>query len=368
MTEQELSTSLRFVSGGSNKDYFVCLGKVTGTWGVSFHFGRHGGPYTYGTKVIDTTYEKALSIYKKLVSEKVGKGYKQEGNDVTPGIVVTPSGEKKVSGLLPQLLCFIDESELNKYFLNNKFCMQEKKDGRRKIIRKVGDKVEAINRKGLVVGISETIINDVKKLSGNVTFDGEDCGEKYYVFDILSHNGKDVRDKTYKERYQLLISIEDELWQSVEILPTFITLHDKAQAFGDLEDNKAEGVVFKDIDAPYTAGRPNSGGPQVKWKWWADGTFEVISVKEGKRSVEVSALDKDTGELISMGNCTIPANYSIPKVGELVKVRYLYAYPNGGSLYQPQFEGQIDDKDLPDEYNTLKFKQGTIDEETEKEE
>jgi hypothetical protein len=28
----------------------------------------------------------------------------------------------------------------------------------------------------------------------------------------------------------------------------------------------AEGVVFKDINAPYSPGGPNSGGPQLKFK------------------------------------------------------------------------------------------------------
>jgi bifunctional non-homologous end joining protein LigD len=39
-----------------------------------------------------------------------------------------------------------------------------------------------------------------------------------------------------------------------------------------------------------------------------------------------------------VGNCTIPANYEIPQVGDLVEIRYLYAYL-GGSLYQPIYEG-----------------------------
>jgi bifunctional non-homologous end joining protein LigD len=39
-----------------------------------------------------------------------------------------------------------------------------------------------------------------------------------------------------------------------------------------------------------------------------------------------------------VGNCTIPANHEIPNVGDLVEIRYLYAY-RGGSLYQPIYEG-----------------------------
>jgi bifunctional non-homologous end joining protein LigD len=39
---------------------------------------------------------------------------------------------------------------------------------------------------------------------------------------------------------------------------------------------------------------------------------------------------------------TIPPNQAIPEKGDIVDVRYLYAYP-GGSLYQPVYLGKRDD-------------------------
>jgi bifunctional non-homologous end joining protein LigD len=64
-----------------------------------------------------------------------------------------------------------------------------------------------------------------------------------------------------------------------------------------------------------------------------------------------------------VGNVTIPANHALPKVGDLVEVRYLYHYP-GGSLYQPIYLGSRSDKDLPDHLNTLKSKPLAVDDES----
>jgi bifunctional non-homologous end joining protein LigD len=37
---------------------------------------------------------------------------------------------------------------------------------------------------------------------------------------------------------------------------------------------------------------------------------------------------------VTIGNVTIPPNKDIPSVGDIIEVKYLYAY-KGGSLYQP---------------------------------
>lgn len=73
-----------------------------------------------------------------------------------------------------------------------------------------------------------------------------------------------------------------------------------------------------------------------------------------KRSFEVGVRDAE-GEPMFVGNVTVPANKDFPEVGQLVEIRYLYAFPNG-SLYQPFFKGVRDDKTAPDAYSTLKFK------------
>ncbi|MEA3189292.1 MAG: bifunctional non-ous end joining protein LigD, partial [Chthoniobacter sp.] len=42
-------------------------------------------------------------------------------------------------------------------------------------------------------------------------------------------------------------------------------------------------------------------------------------------------------------NVTIPANHRIPGVGVIVEVRYLYAFKESGSVFQPVYLGERND-------------------------
>lgn len=86
-------------------------------------------------------------------------------------------------------------------------------------------------------------------------------------------------------------------------------------------ENK-EGIVFKRLDAAYTAGRPNSGGPQLKHKFYATVSCVVSKINQ-RRSVEVRMWGEDGW--MPCGNVTIPANHKIPEVCQVIEVRYLYA-------------------------------------------
>jgi bifunctional non-homologous end joining protein LigD len=134
----------------------------------------------------------------------------------------------------------------------------------------------------------------------------------------------------------------------------------KARHLRDIKAENSEGVVFKLLDAPYTAGRPNSGGTQLKFKFWAEADVIVCGSRAGKRSVGMQVYD-DQGKLVPIGSVTIPANYDIPTVGQVGVVKYLYSFP-GGSLYQPQWRGVRTDK-AADEclHSQLKAK-ATVDE------
>jgi hypothetical protein len=41
----------------------------------------------------------------------------------------------------------------------------------------------------------------------------------------------------------------------------------------------------------------------------------------------------------SAGNVTIPPSHSVPKMGDVVEVRFLYAFPGTGTVYQPVYLG-----------------------------
>jgi len=98
--------------------------------------------------------------------------------------------------------------------------------------------------------------------------------------------------------------------------------------------------VFKQSSAPYTPGRPASGGNHLKLKFTATASCIVAKVNGTKRSVALVLLEGD--KRVPVGNVTITASQPIPKAGSVIEVRYLYAYP-GGSLFQPVCLGQRDD-------------------------
>jgi bifunctional non-homologous end joining protein LigD len=77
-----------------------------------------------------------------------------------------------------------------------------------------------------------------------------------------------------------------------------------------------------------------------------------------KRSVQMGVLRAPGGMPVPIGNVTIPANHEIPRVGDIIDVRYLYAN-RGGCLYQPQYRGRRDDVSREECLETrIKYKGG----------
>ena len=320
------SASLYFTNGSSDKEYHANIEASGDGYVVTFRYGRRGASLTTGTKTQNPVdYDTAVAIFDKLVKEKSSKGY-TAGEDGTPYL----HSDKAVSGLLPQLLNVIDDREVSSLIDNPSWCMQEKYDGRRMMLRKTGETVEAINKLGLIVGLSAPIAEAAMALPGDFVLDGEVIGDRYFIFDLLSHAGTDLTGKPYRDRYSSLVSLLGSGGGALTVAQCWTT-GDKSVELAALKERNAEGAVFKHLDAAYAAGRPASGGTQLKLKFVAT-LSAVVTKVNAKRSVAVSLLDGD--EWKPMGNVTVPANQSIPAEGTVVEVRYLYAIP-GGSLFQP---------------------------------
>ena len=365
--EVEVHTYLRFTAGGSDKDYQIHLVRATDLirdtvgWLVNFAFGRHGSALKPGTKTDKAvSYEEATKVYLALLKEKQAKGYTTSDTGVA---FAATDKEEQVSGLLPQLLNFIPEEALDKYFKDDNYWMEEKKDGRRKMVEKTGCVVNAINRKGLYVGMNDEVLKALMAANYvDFTIDTEDMGSYLYAFDLLSLDGIDFRGQGYGIRHDQLFSLGEDLPEIIQMARAYKNYKEKVDHFAELRSKGAEGVVFKNVDALYTVGRPNSwkNAPQVKFKFYASCVARVWKRNPTKRSVEVAvsdSMDFAHPSFKSVGNVTIPPNYEIPNSGDFVQIRYLHCFPNGGSLYQPIFQGIRDDISDPDTYDSLKFKQ-----------
>lgn len=360
------AVSLYCRDGGSDKVYHAQIEEVSGGFVVNFQYGRRGSTLQTGAKTTSPVERaKAQKIFDKLVQEKMAKGY-TEGADGTPYAGTEKAGQ--VSGNVPQLLNSITEDLVQHLLSDDDWLMQEKKDGVRQMINFDRGSIVGSNRKGLIVPLTKAIESSVTNLIGGgvALIDGETIGDYYHVFDLLELDDEDFRPYGTLERYDRLTALykaapDDEGY--VVLVEAAGNTADKRAMFERLKAARAEGVVFKRKNAPYVPGRPNSGGNQLKYKFKASATCTVLKQNESKRSVALTMNVSDgTADEVAIGNVTVPANYNLPAVGSLVEVEYLYAFP-GGSLFQPVYKGVRTDKTVADQITTLKYKQGTTDDE-----
>ena len=338
VTETQDRISLYYREGSSDKVYQASIETSGDRFVVNFAYGRRGAALTTGTKTYSPVeYEAAKNIFVKLISEKKAKGY-TESRDGTP----YQHSEKQASGILPQLLNPVEETDVEALLRDDAYCAQEKFDGRHLLVRKQDKRLEGINKKGLVVGLPGTVADEMRELPRSFILDGESVGDVCHVFDMLESNGENLRPLPYRTRLARLadVLLSNSRHPHVRLAVTAFTASQKTELWERLRRENREGIVFKCLDAPYIPGRPNQGGSQLKWKFVAT-VSAVVAKINARRSVEVSLFQGRS--LVSCGNVSIPINHKIPEVGAVVEVRYLYAYRESLALYQPVYLGVRDD-------------------------
>lgn len=335
------SASLHFREGNSDKEYHAAIEPRGEGYIVTFAYGRRGSTLTTGTKTMHpVTFADATKTFQKLVSAKLAKGYQYTSTSDNKPYQQT-GDEGRDSGIRCQLLNAIDSTELLARLLTSStHCLQPKLDGRRLMVRKVGDVITGINRRGLVVAIPDPIRDAIKLIPFDVLIDGEVIGDTLHAFDLLEVKGVDFRPRRYIDRHAGLLMVIPHKQTAVCWVTTSLDLEDKIATFEELKATHSEGVVFKNIDAPYTPGRPNSGGSQLKYKFAESASF-IVTGHNDKRSVSLGLHARN--KVVPAGNVTIPANHQVPAIGEVCECRYLYAFRESGSIYQPVYLGTRND-------------------------
>jgi len=355
------AVSLYFREGSSDKVYHAQIVPAgDDLYSVNFQYGRRGSTLQTGTKTAaPVTLAEARKIFAKLVGEKKAKGY-TEGERGTP----YAGGElaNRRFPYTPQLLNFIDEPAMLEHLHHPDWFMQQKMDGVRQIVECRAGDVTAGNRNGLTVAVSAAIAEAVLTLDHDCVLDGEAIGDVYWPFDLLSFDGNDITQRSATYRLQLLIAILKARPSKAlgRVRDAFSEL-EKHALLNTIKAERGEGVVFKNAHAGYSPGRPASGGDALKHKFKSSATCAVLSHNPGKRSVllgvrDDSAAASSQSPFMEIGNVTIPANHPLPPPGSVVEVEYLYAFA-GGALFQPVYKGLRTDKNSPDSYTSLKFKQ-----------
>ena len=336
------SASLHFREGNSDKVYHAAIEPKGEGYLVTFAYGRRGNTLNTGTKTTHpVSLAEATKVFDKLVTSKLAKGYQYSAASAGQEKPYQQTGDEgRDSGIRCQLLNPVEPDELNRLLSSTRYCLQEKHDGRRLLVRKRGDVITGINRRGLVVAIPDPIREAVEHIPFDLLIDGEAVGDTLHAFDLLEVKGTCMRKRRYIDRFASLMMVIPPGFDALRWISTTVSPDDKLEIYEELRATNREGVVFKDMDAPYSPGRPNSGGPQLKFKF-VEGASFIVTGHNTKRSVMLGLYDGDM--LVPAGNVTIPPNHVIPQVGTVAEIRYLYALRQSGSIYQPVYLGVRND-------------------------
>ncbi|MCA9668286.1 MAG: WGR domain-containing protein [Myxococcales bacterium] len=372
------SVQLFFQEGTSDKVYNATIVEDEGeTYTVKVEWGRRGASLSQGTKAVMVTLEAAERAYDKVVRSKTKKGYQEITAAVQPAAVAPPRGEGSASragvgggreklAQAAQLLNNVDDDKLDALVADDAHVAQQKFDGMRIIAHVREEGVVATNRGGEVTALDVRLHEPLVALGAGTIVDGElvsasdGSAPTYWLFDALAAEGEDIRDDDYLTRYGWLFELlgVDEATAAVEavarvgllrIVPLARSAEQKRALVQSLRAVNAEGVVFKRSDAPYRAGRPASGGTQLKHKFVK--SADVFIIENAGNAYRMAVFD-DAGRQHDVGK--VFAGTTNESRAELdaqlgagarpvAEVRYLYA-TEGNALYQPVFVRMRDDK------------------------
>jgi bifunctional non-homologous end joining protein LigD len=215
------------------------------------------------------------------------------------------------------------------YLNNEHWGMQQKVDGFRMLLA-CGDSIKTYNRKGDHLDCPQAIIDYFSIFTTHWVFDGELLGEVYYVFDLLEIPTGDIRAWPLSRRYEMLQMLSNKFDNNiVQVLPLFTV--DKESAMNTLIESKAEGVVFKRLDAEYIGKKTNS---QLKYKFIKQ--VDCVILDRNINSKDNFLLGMFNGiDFIEVGKCSaLTGDGPQATVGSVIQVDILYV-TKGNRLYQP---------------------------------
>ncbi len=347
------NVSLHYQDDRSDKVYHVQVEQKGKGYVVNFQFGRRGSTLQTGSKTpkpVDL--EEAVKIRERLLREKLGKGY-QVTNGAACAAPVPPTASAPARTDYPaELLTEIPEAQVIGLLRDDRFWLQEKRDGQRRQIAKRAGELIGYNRKGTVVPLPATLVRELSQIRlDSFVLDGEIEGDQFIAFDLLDADG-DLAATPYYARFTTLTRLLKGM-RSAQTVATWTTTAAKQQAAVDLNDVRAEGLVFKRAEAPYRGGR---NGQHYKFKFVKTATCKVLRVADkGKQSVALGLLEK--GQWVDVGTVSTIGKPDA-QAGELIEVRYLYA-TEARRLYQAIYLRKRDDQSDSDcTIDQLIFKQG----------
>ena len=362
MSKVVKSIELFFQEGSSDKVYNAQIVEdYASSYTVKVQWGRRGSGLQEGTKAVKVSLAVAEKKFEACVREKRNKGYEEKTAAVKPAAVAPPVGQgsgskaggaqRAIVGHKAQLLNSIEDHELDAFLANDKLLAQQKIDGMRIIAHVQKQGILATNREGQVSKMDTSALAGLEYLPEGTVVDGELLDDGYWLFDVLTFAGTDVRTHGYHTRWRLLDEeLEPALSDGVRIVPLAAGAKAKRALYNRLIKAGAEGIVFKDALAAYTPGRPSSGGTQRKHKFIK--SADVVITENAGNAYQMAVFDAQKKKLVPCGKVFAgTTNQSRAELDlalgggkrPICEVRYLYA-TDDHVLFQPVFVRIRDDK------------------------
>jgi len=348
------SVKLFFQEESSDKLYNAQIVEEDGLYSVSVQWGRRGRKLSEGNKALKVSLVAARKAFDKVIRQKKKKGYEEWTEAVKPAAVAPAMGQGSASragvhrreriGTAAQLLNPVEESAVEGLLTDDAVIAQQKFDGKRVIVH-IGDTMQAANRRGELTSLDPTIQAALSSLPTDTVIDGElvpdTNGPTYHVFDLLRDAGDDLTALPYTKRCARLSAVCAGLSAPIVQVRSATTTDEKRALLAYLQEHSAEGVVFKQADAPYTPDRPPSGGPQLKHKFVK--TADVVITANAGNAYQMAVMDsgalRDIGKVFAgttnESRALLDAALSAGE-SPIAEVRYLYA-TDADILFQPVF-------------------------------
>jgi bifunctional non-homologous end joining protein LigD len=238
--------------------------------------------------------------------------------------------------MIPELLTAITVEQVGAYVLNPAYALEPKRDGRRVILSKLNGRAQAFNKRGEPCTAPPALLNAVPD---GVTLDGElEPGRRYITFDLLDCFGLDIRPLSCRKRREALREIISRgalsLPHGCSVIQSWESSSEKESALFRGVAERWEGVVFKNLDAPYASGR---SGQHVKLKFVKSCTVRVRKVEPTRAEIEMLEPDRPMNDRWTVVSGVSLIGRPRVKVGDFLEVNYLYATVKNGlpKLDQP---------------------------------
>ena len=223
-----------------------------------------------------------------------------------------------------ELLTETTEQHFLRMLLDGVYGFQEKHNGHRLTICKQNGILRPFNREGepsskpLHPHVKSALLNH--PLSTFV-LDGELVKNTCHVFDVLYLDDEDLIHHAYEYREARYHSEFEDYSPYIQPVKTARTPQEKRVLWDAVLAHHGEGIVSKNMNAPYRQGRTDT---HWKLKFWK--TCDVVVMgknPDDKDSVEIGLYD-ERGNLHRVSGCSLRNKFR-PKVGSVLEVRFLYA-------------------------------------------